>query len=633
MNDMHFSSKPEAYTYIIYTLTQWLDSYSAEVSTVINQSIESVKIAYENHEQDTDNIRLIIMSLLRDDILFPHHQNEIEVLASSLSIINDNKTNDNNVLQRRFESELVSCLIQNPTHLMMSSIHLVSHAIIKTINEYRQYSTDSKEQDILNYFLSELEGSDIVFGCFKERPTLDKVIAILEENNPNDFIKIQFISFMFARSVIGPLPLNNLPPQTPTGLFARILELYLKTNPIPEDEQPFSYQRMAAEKNNIAVATDFRTFITSKLFYGDELYTQGQNRGRLGPRKTHLNTNQLGLMKLEQSAHSRGLPIIADQVWCADAQAQEAQEDSIYYQTALLNDCPYITGPSGMTSIFMNMMFLLLNPQEIELIQAYSLGITAYIVGAGFHSVNEILIPLVKCINMLPDYPAYQGLEYLIKPPLYNLYFDRISQFDSEFNQRRHQVWANYLNYFASCYMPLCMNDFCEAEQIAAAPCLSPEVEVLKEIVASSIDDCIQFHNNSKGTDFRFLAAKPQESTDLNLLKEACLSQSSLIAIMAQLQKYFAGEFETSPTAMHKFDNRSYLRFFLYTLKDYPQVLSHINEQLALEPPLIIDTTKDIFSQEYRTECFKVHKMLKEEHHPGGENLNNEGFINSSIVL
>jgi hypothetical protein len=318
-------------------------------------------------------------------------------------------------------------------------------------------------------------------------------------------------------------------------------------------------------------------------------------------------------MKLGQSAHNQGLPVIAGQLWCADAQAQEAQEDSIYYQTALENDCPYITGPSGMTGLFMNMLFQLLNPKEIEQVQAYSLGIIAYIVGAGFHSVNEILIPLVKCINMLPEYPAYNGLEYLSKPPLYNLYFTRMGQIDPEFNELRGEVWKNYLAYFASCYMPLCMANFCVPEKLTASPCLFPEVEALKQIVAASTKNCILYHKENGGYDFRFLGLRSQELIFLDELREACASQSSLPAIMTQLQKYFAGQFGEATTSMHKFDNRSYLRFFLNTLKDYPQVLSHINEQLKLDPPLIIDLAKDLFSPEYRMESFKIHKILKEE--------------------
>ncbi|AMQ26731.1 TPA: hypothetical protein KKX32_001159 [Legionella pneumophila] len=610
-----FNSKPEAYTYFIFLLNQWQTNYMGDKREAIAKAIDSIKMAYENHEQDTSVVHKMLHGL--SHLLEQEHADELNALC--LVPIKDSQSNANNILPRRFESELACRLIESPTKSMMQAIDLVSQAIINLIEEYSKLDSKSSERAALNFFLQELEGADIEFGAFKKRPSLEEVIAVLKENNPKNFIQIQFISFMFARSVIGPFPLRNLPSFKPTGLFAQVLDKYLQDHPdLKEEEEGFSYQLIAAKNE----AEEFRTFITKKLFYQDELYTQGENRGRQGPRKTHLKTNQLGLMKLDHSAHSRGLTVIPEQTWCADAQAQEANQNSIYYKTALTNDCPYVTGPSGMTSIYMNMMLLLLNPQNIELIQAYSLGIIAYIVGAGFHSVNEILIPLVKCINLLPNYPSYEGLEYLTHPPLYHEYFKQIAQFDSDFIQLRDQVWAYYLNYFKSCYMPLCMRDFCEAEQLANCPAPAPEVKILCDIVLKSIEDCINFHNLNRHLDSRFLGTTTADIDALNQLKEACASQSSISGIMRLLQKYFSGENIARPTAMHKFETRSYIRFFLDALKNNPQIISHINEKMKLDPPLVISTNAEIFSDDFRIECFNMHRILKREHQVS-ENCNN----------
>jgi hypothetical protein len=612
-----FSSRPEAYTYIIYMLREWRENYSGNVVALLDDCIEFFKISYENHEQD---VAVLEQKLSGIKGLSYSHQKELEIIKESLATISNNNSNDSNVLSRRFESELACQLIKSPTKKMMEVIQDLSNAIIQLIEVYRDFD-DKLYVEGLDFFLKELEGSDIVFGSFKEKPTLDKVIAILKENNPKDFVKIQFIAFMFSRSVIGPLPLTNLPPQNPTGLFQKILDNYLKTVEVQKEDEFFSYQIMAAKEDGYA----FRTFIPSKLFYGDELYTQGVNRGRKGPRKTHLNTNQLGLMKLEQSAHSKGLDFIPDQIWCADAQAQDADEHSIYYTTALGNDCPYITGPSGMSGFFINSLFLLLNPQQIESIQAYSLGMIAYIVGAGFHSINEIVIPLVKCVDLLPDYPVYQGLDYLKSPPLYNIYFKTVGKFDHEFTELREQTWENYLDYFESDYIPLCMNDFCEETLVLS----HPEVDILQQIINKSIDNCIQYHAQNNTTNLNFLPPQSPDSVVLSQLKERCSEQSSVPGIMVQLQKYFAGEYTTLSSNMHKFENHSYIRFFIDILKDYPQILAHLNIGLKLDSPLIISSNSEIFSSSFKTECFKIHKMLREESVTGcSEELQSLGMKN-----
>lgn len=68
---------------------------------------------------------------------------------------------------------------------------------------------------------------------------------------------------MFARSVIGPFPLRNLPSFKPTGLFAQVLDKYLQDHPdLKEEEEGFSYQLIAAKNE----AEEFRTFITKNYF-------------------------------------------------------------------------------------------------------------------------------------------------------------------------------------------------------------------------------------------------------------------------------------------------------------------------------------------------------------------------------
>lgn len=65
---------------------------------------------------------------------------------------------------------------------------------------------------------------------------------------------------------------------------------------------------------------------------------------------------------------------------------------------------------------------------------------------------------------------------------------------------------------------------------------------------------------------------------------------------------------------MHKFETRSYIRFFLDALKDNPQIISHINEKMKLDPPLVISTKAEIFSDDFRIECFNLHRILKREY-------------------
>lgn len=599
-----FSSKPEAYTYIIHQLGLWCFEYSCEEQSVIKDTIEAFIIAFENHEQKTEQLSEKLNLLLKEPFLSQKHKQLLERILSIFKHIIPQLKQEDNILARRFESELASQLISQPTKKMMEALFEVSEAIIKTIQQSR---TDKTKCITLELFLSDLESTDILFGFLKEKPTLDLVISILKKNDSNDFITIQYIAFIFSRIAIPFLPLIDLPAHPPEDIFLAILQEYKKYQDPRVEYEPANYQRMAARADEQGF--QFRSFIVDKLFHKDELYTQGFNRGRKGDRKTCLKTNQLGLMKLEHSSHALGLPTITEQTWCSDAQSQDADITSIYYRSAIENDCPYITGPSGMTAYFTNMMFLLLNPKDISLVQAYSLAILGYIVGAGFHSMNEILIPLIKCIKLLPNYPSYQGLEYLTSPPLYHLYFKTIEGFDPEFSKLRHNAWNHYLDYFSSYYMPLCMNETCNSEHnVGNTP---PEVMGLKQIITQSIDKCIAFHNQKDYQQTIFFSSIEEDKLALKKLNEDCLKEENLISIMGYLQKYFCGQYTAESRPMNKWDNHSYIRFFIDSLKENSQIIAHLNMQLKFDPPIEINLNLDVFSSEYKSFCIKIYNILK----------------------
>ncbi|HIC7358120.1 TPA: Dot/Icm T4SS effector kinase LegK4 [Legionella pneumophila] len=634
----NFKSRPEAYTYMIMLLTQWKSCYEIpEMHKELDEIIAEIKVAYENHEQDVVKITRLLEQLSKADWVLNSHKALLSVLIKSFAEIKQPDAGYDDILPRRFESDFVSHLIKTPTAKMMAAIKQVSDAIVKILEQYEHSPTESFEYEVLQDFLEQMVQSDILFGAPKEKIQISDVINILKANRPEDFVQIQHISFKFAQVALRDLALHDLPKNDLTGSFLEILRKY-QAKYMPEETSLFDlYHHMAALRDNNASKVKkgegyrFRAFICDELFYGDEIFSTGDNRGREGKPNQRLQTNQVGLMKFEHSAHTKGLLTLNGQSWYADCKTQLPNYDSIHYLSALKTDCPYITGPSGMTSLFMNMMFLLLNPKDQEVILSYSLGVMAYVVGAGYHSIKEILIPMVKCVGIMPDYPQHNGIEYLTAPPLYNHYFKAIEEFDKEFAGLHEKIWQEHLAYFRMTYMPVCMRNDCLPHQFVSMEEVSLEVKEMIDIVSTAVKNCIGEHKVKRTGDMGLFLSIPSEQTKaLDILSKVCQQQVSLTAIFRQIQAYFKGTFETEEgIIINREMQLKFIAYFFDVLKESPTLLSQFNLTLRIENTIGVhqcelrsSKRKELFLEIKKTSIAANEERMVANHEPRKENRN-----------
>ncbi|HIG0328332.1 TPA: Dot/Icm T4SS effector kinase LegK4 [Legionella pneumophila] len=633
-----FKSKPEAYTYMIMLLTQWKSCYETpEMNKELDEIIAEIKVVYENHEQDVVKVITLLEHLSKADGLLNSHKALLSVLIKSLANVQQQELGHDDILPRRFESDVVSHLIKTPTAKMMAAIKQVSDAIIKILEQYEHSPTESFEYQVLQDFLEQMVQSDILFGAPKEKIQISDVIKILKENRPEDFVQIQHISFKFAQVALRDLALHDLPKHEPKGAFLEILRKY-QAKYAPEETSLFDlYHHMAAVRDQNASKVKkgegyrFRAFICDELFYGDEIFSTGDNRGRQGKPNQRLQTDQVGLMKFEHSAHTKGLLNLNGQSWYADCKTQLPNHDSIHYLSALKTDCPYITGPSGMTSLFMNMMFLLLNPKDQDVILSYSLGVMTYVVGAGYHSIKEILIPMVKCVGIMPDYPQHNGIEYLTAPPLYNHYFRAIEEFDKEFAGIHEKIWQEHLAYFRMVYMPVCMRNDCLPHQFASMEQVSLEVKEMIDIISTAVKNCIAEHQVNRTGDMGFFLSIPsQQMKALEILSKVCEQQVSLTAIFRQIQAYFKGTFETEEgIIINREIQLKFIAHFFDVLKERPTLLSQFNLTLRIENTIGVHQCElgsckrnEIFLELKKTSIAANEEQMVVNHEPRKENRN-----------
>ncbi|MBA2711661.1 MAG: protein kinase family protein [Tatlockia sp.] len=626
-----FKSKPEAYTYMIMLLNQWLNCYKE--TNELKEVISAIRIAYENHVQDVSRVKILLERLKENGKLLSPHQALLVILIHSFDNIATPKIGDDDILPRRFESDFACQVIQKPTKKMMEAIKQVSDAIVNILNEYQSHKPSSAENQIIQEFLEKTVDSDILFGATKTKLSIEEIIAILSENDVNNFVKIQHISFKFAQVALRKLPLNNLPHHEPSGVFLEILQNYQEHLDELEESPLNFYLRMAANKDSDGKeqGTRFRGHISDVLIYKDDIFTIETSRGRKGVPNINLKTNQIGLMKFEHSAHFKGLVNLPGQSWYADCKTQKADYSSIHYTSALNTDCPYITGPSGMTSLFMNMFFLLTNPKDPESILSYSLGVMTYIVGAGYHSIKEVLIPMVKCLDLLPNYTIQDGFDFIKGAPLYNLYFEALMEFDEEFTEIHREIWKNHLAYFTNIYMPLAMRKHCQGTQLSEQSTTSHEATEMISIVSNSINSCLTNYTTQIGYGF-FAGSVDQQTIALSILKDVCQQQNTVTSIFRHIQAYCVGSFynENNMNVSKKMQ-QSFLGFLLNSLKEKPTFLSYLNLAMNFEKTVSVDPKMDACSPEFEEQRNIIHLTIKHATINDMENVDNTNDSSTDI--
>jgi len=440
-NVIQFNSRPEAYLYAISWLNQLKVRYPDLLQ--INQCSEAIKIAFENHERDTQKVADYLADLI-PFLSSPDRAALNKIINATLKCNSLKQTairKFENPIGRRAESELFSLLLLKPTKAMMEVVGQVSNQILKAIEDLEK--TDQQRYIYLLLRMLKQSSHVIACGAFENLPALETIKKILSENRPDQLVEIMHIHYKFSRDIYRDIPIHCAPVREPVGKLSEIIK-----ETWPGDPKDFFTFAISGEFNRV-----HRAYIADSKMYLGPLYRAENSRGRSGMLKL-IFSNRLSLMLASQSEYEKDLPVLSS-VWVPDCKGQDADFSSAYVKDLIENDAVYVAGFSGMASTLLGQMEILVNFEDVTLKKQYLTVIAAYIVGAGFHSLHEVIGPAEFTLNLVPGYKiSIPNKNKLAEPPNYNLFFDQQSQIDPEFNERREEAWARLIAFFDNVYRP-----------------------------------------------------------------------------------------------------------------------------------------------------------------------------------
>ncbi len=472
---MKFSSKTEAYSYIILILTLIEEKFgerSLPNLNVVRRALNDVKIAMENHEQNIDVIWDILEKV--KPLLGANAQEIILALQHDLKSSDYQQTpleKFQNPLARRAESELAIQLLKKPTNAMMIPVHRVSLEIIKLMEDYPHVI-----QAVVNDLFIE-SGHFIALGAPKKSMTISEIKTLLKKNDPAQFIEIMHMHFKFGQSITRFVGIKRAPVRKPVGKLLSIIQKIYKGEP----EDFFKSAIFSLEQ----LEMDYRSYISNIEMYASPLFMAVDGKRGRGDKIDPARTNYFGLMLKGQDSYALGLGEHSSS-WVADCKSQSVDLNSPYVIDLIENDAVYVAGPSGMTSVLLNQMEILANFENENLKKNYLSAIVSYIVGGGFHSFHEVIGPAQYSLDLVPGYIVEVPKEgKLAAPPNYNQFFSQQALIDPEFNERRAMAWRSYLYYFNVLYGPKHCDDF-SVQTSRFKKLLSRELDVYPSLVEKS---------------------------------------------------------------------------------------------------------------------------------------------------
>ena len=417
-----FHSKLEAYFYAIHYVMQLQKIHN---NPVLTAAIREIKILAENHEQDPAVAAHILESISTelDGILSPDEKIELSTISHAMTTSAYQQSLQekyDNPLGRRLESRMQIELLQHPTPAMMNPVAEVSRSLL---NVFAQIEAQEDMDELLDEFAKSLTSgkNPMGFGSQPQEITLDRVKEILTQNRPEELNQILFIQFLFAMNVMRKLEDTVTPPhqRAPTGKLLEIIQEY--NGGEYRDNPAAFFDTMDYDK---------LVLISNTKIYNSDLFTAESGRGRKGE-LIRESTSQMGIMLREQSeAH---LPTDPSS-WTPDAKYQAANLDSIYVRDLVENDAVYVAGPSGMTSLFLNIMEIYGNLPSIEDKQNYFTAVSAYMVSGGLHSLHEVLGPAQYALDLIPGYNVTPPEEDTVaKPPNFHQFYQQQMERDTQF--------------------------------------------------------------------------------------------------------------------------------------------------------------------------------------------------------
>ncbi|MBX9703311.1 MAG: hypothetical protein K2X39_04075 [Silvanigrellaceae bacterium] len=438
LKQVKFYSKIEYYFYSLDFLFKLNKKYNY---FIIEQTINKLKICIENHEQNP-NISVKILKDLLKILKNKLTHRELVELKEIMHIIKTCKFQQTlqekyeNPLGRRFESEMQIELMLNPTKAMMNSVGLISQALLKIFTQIQEKG----KRDFLEEFARNLSSGKnfLGFGSQVREVNFEKVEEILIQNCPDKLNQILYIHFLFAKDVMRKLGNFVEVPnkKKPTGKLLEIIREYNQGE--YEDDPKAFFDEMDYDKLRL---------ISDVKIYESALFTAEPNRGRLGKLVNEFS-NQMGIMLVGQSETS--LPTDSSS-WVPDAKYQKVNLDSMYVRDLIENDAVYVSGPSGMVSLFLNIMEIYGNLPTIQQKQNYFAAVSAYIVAAGLHSLHEVLGPAQYGLDLIPEYQvSVPSPGVIAKPPNFHQFYQQQMSIDPEFAKKYHNAWDKLMVHYAN---------------------------------------------------------------------------------------------------------------------------------------------------------------------------------------
>lgn len=442
-----FTLRTDAYLSVIHLLNALNEKLSG--NTYIQQAIEYVKIQFENHVQSIDDTCHLLENLIRVARLRSDDRQRIRHLIMSIASSQFEQTPEikfRNVMARHYESVMGITFLLNPTTKMLAAVKTMSDRIIPILDREQYLSKypklasqyDKRVRIYMRSIGNKNHTGYCRLGALPDDYKLADVIDMMKNNRPEHLVHIMWFHYAFIcffRALPYALPVCN----EPVGEFATVLKAHWKATD--------NYMDYFGEKGlGNPKSSEHRLFADTYLYkrpiYGD------YNRGRgdlLSAVHPAAITKVMGVM-LPGDDDNLPLYPYPQLPYCRILQPKFS---SPYVKDLIDNDCVYVSGPSGMTTVFLGLMEMIGDFSSVEQRQHYLMAVVAYMVATGHHSIHEILMPAEDGLKLIPGYNvSVPDEKQLAQPPNYYQFYELQNRIDPEFMSRRESAWDRTLSYF-----------------------------------------------------------------------------------------------------------------------------------------------------------------------------------------
>ncbi|STX29210.1 serine/threonine-protein kinase [Legionella beliardensis] len=415
---LSLTSTTEIYSYLLWFLTKLTRKQNPE-NEATTLLIETIKNNLLNHKPlDKENF-LQALEGLKDNI----SEEQYIPLYYSIKFANIEgqslKKRWENPFNRYLESLFAIAYTTNPPKKMIEAVALISQKLSLILEK----NSNHPKVQLFLAKISQTSSEQEAFGKFeKNLDDLTDLLTELKNVNSSNFIRVLLIHYSFARYLIR----ENIDFATPLPNYLLKGGFYDYLNQVNSKSNQATLSRLPQQLR--------KDFIDGKLRGASCFSDWKLTRGR-GDFTLNLSTNTLGTCLLRQDREL--LPQLPQTIsWQPDAICQAPYYPSNHIQTILNKDLTYVSGPSGMTTLMLGVLELLLALPTQELKDNYVLAIASYLVSGGLHSLHEVLL---VAHDLLGYFPNYQLGEY---ESLIN-HFNQ----DKEHQKKIISLWDNYFDY------------------------------------------------------------------------------------------------------------------------------------------------------------------------------------------